>query len=124
MASERLHYTIEFSMEALSPEANALLVPLVALKDTLGGLQGSVVAHAYVHGLGLDTTLLYVPTWWGERHSAPSCWPNRQTAGRRWRVFPIGGSCWSSSGSFEASRSDLTPKADLPAQAVLPTHHR
>jgi CHAD domain-containing protein len=57
IAGKRLRYIIEFFAEALGPQTEDLLAPLVALQDTLGSLQDSVVARTYVHDLGLDNDL-------------------------------------------------------------------
>jgi CHAD domain-containing protein len=54
IAGKHLRYTIEFFAEALGPQTDELLAPLVALQDILGSVQDSVVARAYIHHLGLD----------------------------------------------------------------------
>jgi CHAD domain-containing protein len=54
IAGKRLRYTLEFFAEALGPNVEQVLAPLIALQECLGGLQDSVVARQRVHALGLD----------------------------------------------------------------------
>jgi CHAD domain-containing protein len=54
IAGKRLRYTLEFFAEALGPNVEQALAPLIALQECLGALQDSVVARQRVHALGLD----------------------------------------------------------------------
>ncbi|HEX5692558.1 MAG TPA: CHAD domain-containing protein [Roseiflexaceae bacterium] len=54
IAGKRLRYTLEFFADALGPNVEQALAPLVALQECLGGLQDSVVARQRVHDLKLD----------------------------------------------------------------------
>jgi CHAD domain-containing protein len=54
IAGKRLRYTLEFFAEALGPNVEQALAPLIALQECLGALQDSVVARQRVEALGLD----------------------------------------------------------------------
>jgi CHAD domain-containing protein len=54
IAGKRLRYTLEFFAEALGPNVEQVLAPLVALQECLGALQDSVVARQRIEALGLD----------------------------------------------------------------------
>jgi CHAD domain-containing protein len=54
IAGKRLRYTLEFFAEALGPNVEQVLAPLVALQECLGALQDSVVARQRVQAMGLD----------------------------------------------------------------------
>jgi CHAD domain-containing protein len=54
IAGKRLRYTLEFFAEALGPNVEQLLNPLIALQECLGDLQDSVVARQRVRQLGQD----------------------------------------------------------------------
>jgi CHAD domain-containing protein len=53
IAGKRLRYTLEFFADALGPNIEQALAPLIALQECLGTLQDAVVARQRVHGLGL-----------------------------------------------------------------------
>jgi CHAD domain-containing protein len=53
IAGKRLRYTLEFFAEALGPQVDQVLAPLIALQECLGTLQDSVVARQRVRALGL-----------------------------------------------------------------------
>jgi CHAD domain-containing protein len=54
IAGKRLRYTLEFFAEALGPNVEQALAPLIALQECLGALQDSVAARQRVRALGLD----------------------------------------------------------------------
>jgi CHAD domain-containing protein len=54
IAGKRLRYTLEFFAEALGPNVEQALTPLIALQECLGALQDAVVARQRVQALGLD----------------------------------------------------------------------
>src|SRR6185436_7095769 len=54
IAVKRLRYTLEFFADALGPQVEQVLDPLMALQENLGSLQDAVVARAYVEALGLS----------------------------------------------------------------------
>jgi len=54
IAGKRLRYTLEFFADALGPQVERVLTPLVALQENLGALQDDVVARAHVDALGLS----------------------------------------------------------------------
>jgi len=54
IAGKRLRYTLEFFADALGPNVERVLTPLIALQDNLGTLQDGVVARAHVDALGLN----------------------------------------------------------------------
>jgi CHAD domain-containing protein len=54
IAGKRLRYTLEFFADALGPNVEQALAPLIALQECLGALQDTVVARARIHALGLD----------------------------------------------------------------------
>jgi CHAD domain-containing protein len=53
IAGKRLRYTLEFFADALGPNVEQVLTPLIALQECLGALQDSVVARQRVQTLGL-----------------------------------------------------------------------
>jgi len=53
IAGKRLRYTLDFFAEALGPQVEQALNPLIALQDNLGALHDGVVARAHVAALGL-----------------------------------------------------------------------
>jgi len=53
IAGKRFRYTLEFFAEALGPNVEQVLAPLVALQENLGSLQDEVTARAHVAALGL-----------------------------------------------------------------------
>jgi CHAD domain-containing protein len=48
-----LRYTLEFFADALGPNVNQALEPLMDLQETLGKLQDAVVARDHIRTLGL-----------------------------------------------------------------------
>jgi CHAD domain-containing protein len=54
IAGKRLRYTLEFFDEALGPNVEQALAPLIALQECLGALQDSVVARQRIQDLGLE----------------------------------------------------------------------
>jgi CHAD domain-containing protein len=54
IAGKRLRYTLEFFADALGPNVEQVLAPLVALQECLGSIQDAVVARQRVHAIGLD----------------------------------------------------------------------
>jgi CHAD domain-containing protein len=54
IAGKRLRYTLEFFADALGPNIEQALAPLVDLQECLGALQDAVVARQRVHSLRLD----------------------------------------------------------------------
>lgn len=53
IAGKRLRYVLEFYTDALGPDTDKVLEPLMALQELLGELQDSVVARARIQTLGL-----------------------------------------------------------------------
>lgn len=53
IAGKHLRYTLEFFADALGPDVEQVLDPLVSLQDTLGALQDGVAAQAHIIALGL-----------------------------------------------------------------------
>ncbi|MBK9714246.1 MAG: CHAD domain-containing protein [Kouleothrix sp.] len=53
IAGKRLRYTLEFFADALGPDVEQALAPLVDLQENLGALQDGVAARAHVAALGL-----------------------------------------------------------------------
>jgi CHAD domain-containing protein len=53
IAGKRLRYTLEFFADALGPNVETVLAPLVALQENLGALQDAVAARKRVQALGL-----------------------------------------------------------------------
>jgi CHAD domain-containing protein len=53
IAGKRFRYTLEFFTEALGPNVEQALTPLIALQENLGALQDGVTARAHVAALGL-----------------------------------------------------------------------
>jgi CHAD domain-containing protein len=53
IAGKRFRYTLEFFAEALGPNVEQALTPLIALQENLGALQDGVTARAHVAALGL-----------------------------------------------------------------------
>jgi inorganic triphosphatase YgiF len=53
IAGKRLRYTLEFFADALGPNVNQALEPLMDLQETLGKLQDAVVARDHIRTLGL-----------------------------------------------------------------------
>ncbi|MGQ9827928.1 MAG: CHAD domain-containing protein, partial [Roseiflexus sp.] len=53
IAGKRLRYTLEFFADALGPNANQVLEPLMDLQETLGKLQDAVVARDHIRTLEL-----------------------------------------------------------------------
>jgi len=53
IAGKRFRYTLEFFADALGPNVEQALTPLIALQENLGALQDSVTARAHVATLGL-----------------------------------------------------------------------
>jgi CHAD domain-containing protein len=53
IAGKRLRYTLEFFADALGPNVEQALAPLIALQENLGALQDGVTAQAHVAALGL-----------------------------------------------------------------------
>lgn len=53
IAGKRLRYTLEFFADALGPNAEQALKPLMALQENLGTLQDAVVARGYIREFGL-----------------------------------------------------------------------
>jgi CHAD domain-containing protein len=53
IAGKRLRYTLEFFADALGPNVDQVLTPLVELQECLGALQDVVTARAHVATLGL-----------------------------------------------------------------------
>ena len=54
IAGKHLRYTLEFFADALGPEVDQVLSPLVDLQECLGALQDGVTARAHVARLGLE----------------------------------------------------------------------
>jgi CHAD domain-containing protein len=54
IAGKRFRYTLEFFAEALGPNVEQALTPLIALQENLGALQDGVTARAHVAALGLE----------------------------------------------------------------------
>jgi len=54
IAGKRLRYTLEFFADALGPNVEQALAPLIALQECLGALQDAVVARQRIHDLDLD----------------------------------------------------------------------
>jgi CHAD domain-containing protein len=53
IAGKRMRYTLEFFADALGPNVDQVLAPLVDLQERLGALQDVVTARAHVAALGL-----------------------------------------------------------------------
>jgi CHAD domain-containing protein len=53
IAGKRFRYPLEFFAEALGPNVELALAPLVALQENLGSLQDGVTARAHIAALGL-----------------------------------------------------------------------
>ena len=53
IAGKRFRYTLEFFADALGPNVEQALTPLIALQENLGALQDGVTARAHVASLGL-----------------------------------------------------------------------
>ena len=53
IAGKRFRYTLEFFADALGPNVEQALTPLIALQENLGTLQDGVTARAHVAELGL-----------------------------------------------------------------------
>jgi CHAD domain-containing protein len=53
IAGKRLRYTLEFCAEALGPNVEQSLKPLIDLQENLGALQDGVTARAHIAELGL-----------------------------------------------------------------------
>jgi len=54
IAGKRMRYTLEFFADALGPNVDQVLAPLVELQECLGALQDVVTARAHVAALGLE----------------------------------------------------------------------
>lgn len=53
IAGKHLRYTLEFFADALGPDVEQVLAPLVELQECLGALQDIVTAHVHIDALGL-----------------------------------------------------------------------
>ncbi len=53
IAGKRFRYTLEFFADALGPNVEQALAPLIALQENLGALQDGVTARAHIAALGL-----------------------------------------------------------------------
>ena len=53
IAGKRFRYTLEFFADALGPNIEQALTPLIALQENLGALQDGVTARAHIAALGL-----------------------------------------------------------------------
>ena len=57
IAGKRLRYSLEFFADALGPNVDRVLTPLVALQENLGALQDGVVARSHIAALELSDDL-------------------------------------------------------------------
>jgi CHAD domain-containing protein len=96
IAGKRLRYTLEFFSEALGPNVEQVLAPLVALQEKLGALQDGIAARAHVAALGMAEdpgALEYLAARTGEHDShlaeLPRLWEKVASATYRRRLFEL-----------------------------------
>jgi CHAD domain-containing protein len=96
IAGKRFRYTLEFFADALGPNAEQALTPLIALQENLGTLQDGVTAHAHVAALGLADdpgTQVYLASREQDRTALlaelPRLWEKVASATYRRRLFEM-----------------------------------
>jgi CHAD domain-containing protein len=96
IAGKHFRYTLEFFADALGPQVEQALAPLVALQENLGALQDGVAARARIAALGLADdpgTLAYLAAREQDRAALmaqlPRLWEKVASATYRRRLFEM-----------------------------------
>jgi CHAD domain-containing protein len=96
IAGKRFRYTLEFFADALGPNVEQALTPLIALQENLGALQDGVTARAHVATLGLADdpgTQAYLAAREHDRDALlaelPRLWEKVASATYRRRLFEM-----------------------------------
>jgi CHAD domain-containing protein len=96
IAGKRFRYTLEFFADALGPNVEQALTPLIALQENLGALQDDVTARAHIAALGLTDdpgTQSYLSSREQDRDALlaelPRLWEKVASATYRRRLFEM-----------------------------------